>query len=840
MNSAQLRTDATKANQKSTTLFEKGRKAMKARVFFAAWLTAAFCLSSLSHAEVPQMINYQGTLTDTTGSPITGDYDMTFSIYDAPTEGTQLWTESQNAVPVEEGIFNVLLSIPASVFDGSTRYLGVTVGSDDEMTPRRPVVSVGYAFRSEFADTAEYAQTGAPDDDWVVRGDTVYHDGNVGIGTTTPAEKLDVEGNIHASGSIFSGNSIGIETGDAFGPDRLVTDGPIIYVDQEFPWGPNTFTGDIKVGIGDDDPDAFLEVSANAGVAPGRALFMLSSDDAADGDLVVVEDDGDVGIGTPSPSEKLDVGGNIHASGSIISGSSITLDGSNDKITASSGKIDFDDEDLVTTGNLGIGIVAPSDKLHVDNGNIKISGAGNGIYFPDGSFQTSSGVGSANSVSNNLDAVISGDSDANGSGGVILRTGSDNRVTVLNNGNVGIGTTSPSAKLTVLGPSGATTDRLFQLLKDGGYGGTAFYQYYVTSQDFGLIVGQDNTDYTMRMNVDPGNQSTDFKGNVGIGTTNPGTAKLAVMDGNVGIGTTDPKGTLDINGLIVGGGTSGIKIDSEGNVGIGTTSPTYKLQVTSSTNNIAVHGLATCDDWNYGVYGGAGGDGSTTNYGVMGRAAGGTTDNRGGYFEGDDYGVYGKALKEPGYGGYFEGRGYFSGNVGIGTAPSTDKLAVRFPNTGGNIRLDRSSSYQWFLGIEEDSGFYISKEDVTNANKVLFLSTGGRVGIGTTEPILPLHVLSADDAVARFESSDGRTGIELRDPLGTAYIYSSQGTIEVDASRFGIGITPQRTLHIKDVLRLEPRATAPQGGGLGDLYVKTDGKLYFHDGSGWKAVQLSP
>ena len=59
-----------------------------------------------------------------------------------------------------------------------------------------------------------------------------------------------------------------------------------------------------------------------------------------------------------------------------------------------------------------------------------------------------------------------------------------------------------------------------------------------------------------------------------------------------------------------------------------------------------------------------------------------------------------------------------------------------------------------------------------------------------------------------------------------------------NAGNVGIGITnPQRTLHIKDVLRLEPQASAPSGG-LGDLYVGTDGKLYFHNGAAWKEVSL--
>lgn len=77
---------------------------------------------------------------------------------------------------------------------------------------------------------------------------------------------------------------------------------------------------------------------------------------ADDGTVIRLETNTDsVGIGTSTPTEKLDVSGNIHASGTITSGSSIVIDGSFDQITASGGTIDFDNENLVTTGKAAIG-----------------------------------------------------------------------------------------------------------------------------------------------------------------------------------------------------------------------------------------------------------------------------------------------------------------------------------------------------------------------------------------------------------------------------------------------------------------------------------------------------
>jgi hypothetical protein len=123
-------------------------------------------LFSYSFAQVPQMINYQGKLTKASGAPLDTTISMVFSIY-ADSAGTLLkWTETQGAVVVEKGIFNVLLGsvnpISSSVFNGSVRYLGVKVGTDPEITPRKPMVSVPYAYRAAVAPAV-------PDNDWALR-----------------------------------------------------------------------------------------------------------------------------------------------------------------------------------------------------------------------------------------------------------------------------------------------------------------------------------------------------------------------------------------------------------------------------------------------------------------------------------------------------------------------------------------------------------------------------------------------------------------------------------------------------------------------------------------------
>lgn len=72
-------------------------------------------------------------------------------------------------------------------------------------------------------------------------------------------------------------------------------------------------------------------------------------------DVILQTANDSVGIGTATPTEKLDVSGNIHASGTISSGSSITIDGTANTITSTSGKVGFGDDTVSTTGAVETG-----------------------------------------------------------------------------------------------------------------------------------------------------------------------------------------------------------------------------------------------------------------------------------------------------------------------------------------------------------------------------------------------------------------------------------------------------------------------------------------------------
>jgi hypothetical protein len=109
--------------------------------------------------QVPSGLNFQGRLTDSHGHSITGTESVTFSIWSAASQGSQLWSESQN-VTISSGIYNVALgsvnNLPASVFASSSTWLQVQVAPDAAMTPRIPFRSVPYAMVAETAPSLEY------------------------------------------------------------------------------------------------------------------------------------------------------------------------------------------------------------------------------------------------------------------------------------------------------------------------------------------------------------------------------------------------------------------------------------------------------------------------------------------------------------------------------------------------------------------------------------------------------------------------------------------------------------------------------------------------------------
>lgn len=118
----------------------------------SASIAAGALLAGIPAAQaVPKTITHQGRLYDANNMPVTGTIEVTFKIYAGKDDVDSIWTET-HSITFEEGYFSATLGEltpfdqpTGPVFDGTARYMGITVGADTEMTPRAVVQSVPYA-----------------------------------------------------------------------------------------------------------------------------------------------------------------------------------------------------------------------------------------------------------------------------------------------------------------------------------------------------------------------------------------------------------------------------------------------------------------------------------------------------------------------------------------------------------------------------------------------------------------------------------------------------------------------------------------------------------------------
>jgi fibronectin-binding autotransporter adhesin len=109
-------------------------------------------------AATSSTLNFQGRLSNSAGNVVSdGTYSMEFNLYNASAGGTTQWTETQGAVTVKNGYFSVQLgsatSFPGTVDWSQEQWLTMNVNGDGEMSPRLKLTAVPYAFRAGQADS---------------------------------------------------------------------------------------------------------------------------------------------------------------------------------------------------------------------------------------------------------------------------------------------------------------------------------------------------------------------------------------------------------------------------------------------------------------------------------------------------------------------------------------------------------------------------------------------------------------------------------------------------------------------------------------------------------------
>jgi hypothetical protein len=331
-------------------------------------------------------------------------------------------------------------------------YLGFNTEAESAGNTFRTRGIVGRVMYADLAGGVKFARVTNPS----AAGQTLTDDmiinssGNVGIGTTTPSEKLHVAGNILSTGNLsaksltVNGSTVASQPADLFknggdtaGANRTLGNNDHYALGFETNGSTAmTITNNGRVGIGTTTPQALAHFyTGNAGTDPAWTAM----------DKVIFENNSAQAIQFFTPNN---VGSYIMWSepGNLDSGYLGYDQSSNGMYLGTSGS---DRLAITSSGNVGIGMSATTAKLHV-NGNILAVGNLSGKSLTvNGSaiasqasdlFKNGGDTAGANRTLGNNDHYALG-----------FETNGSTAMTITNNGYVGIGTTSPNNKLEVAG-----------------------------------------------------------------------------------------------------------------------------------------------------------------------------------------------------------------------------------------------------------------------------------------------------------------------------------------------------------------------------------------------------
>ena len=109
-------------------------------------------------------MNYQGRLLDNAGVPVTGSYNFKVRIYDAASGGTLKFSEQQNSIAVNDGVYSFLVSTGTNstgawdiaLWNTPQLFLEIEV-NNETLSPRHLIAAAPYAFQANLALTTNNA-----------------------------------------------------------------------------------------------------------------------------------------------------------------------------------------------------------------------------------------------------------------------------------------------------------------------------------------------------------------------------------------------------------------------------------------------------------------------------------------------------------------------------------------------------------------------------------------------------------------------------------------------------------------------------------------------------------
>ena len=162
------------------------------RITLTLTMIALLLGSTILNADVPRKMSFQGFVTNSSGVPLEGDYDILFQIYDVETGGTHLWEATYLGLTLEGGVFDVILgeTTPLTLAFDQQYWIGITVptGTGNELVPRTKLTTSPYAFHAQTADTAFSGVMSSPDS--VLKVQAVSHQATAAVGNSNRAITL--------------------------------------------------------------------------------------------------------------------------------------------------------------------------------------------------------------------------------------------------------------------------------------------------------------------------------------------------------------------------------------------------------------------------------------------------------------------------------------------------------------------------------------------------------------------------------------------------------------------------------------------------------------------------
>ncbi|MDC0231501.1 hypothetical protein OAK19_06000, partial [Aureispira] len=617
------------------------------------------------------------------------------------------------------------------------------------------------------------------DGDWTLSGNDMYNanSGHVGVGSTSPNISGVTKALTVSASEFYSGNKVA----------ALELQGSTISA--------NGLLGQISFfhAISNNDASRIESRAATGVLSHGQLAFLTNNGSLSE--RMRITHDGNVGIGTSTPGDLLEVRNTIGKSRVKIRGDA----GS----TSTRAELVLDR----TAEARGAGVRIEASSSQLDDWYV-------GVPYANGSSSSGFSIG------------------ANGSQPEYI---SNSKFYIDLGGNVGIGVTTPTTPLSIMGNGGAKPVGITQ----NKVGGTATME--LTTED-----GSGNQ--ATRLKFGGNGNTPDVVFYSGASGSESATVHIEGTNGNVGIGTTNPFNKLHVEG----GGSTAVRINSSGAtnnyslIAHNSGGSAAKFQTGGTIGGYTANTAINAKAYGSGAYGifASSDDG----VGVLAQSQGSSPaldawafgSGLAGYFRGGDVHIEEKLgigdatpdgkleVRQTGtadiFNLYDNTTNVFTvrdgGNVGIGTSSPATKLDV-YPNTDKSAQIGRAhvgyighSDYAGFAHVDQDAASnyallqsstgqtYLNAASgqpinfrIANSTK-MYLKSDGKVGIGTTAPLSDLHI----DQSGGNGTAQGTGGLNLEGTSGSHWrMYNSNQYIRFNLStNGGSTYTPLAYVHWVD------------------------------------------